>query len=81
MSNKGKAVPVQDFIELVKDQGKVWASPSHSMKHKDGEMSHAAILEWQYDKCLYSITVTGKRIDVLNMPAFHLFDIHRMEYV
>ena len=77
MKREKKETYREDFIEIVKKKGKVWASPSHAQTHPV-QIDYSAILEWQWDdnrKELFAITITGKRAVCSNkMPAFHIYN-------
>ena len=62
-----------EFIDLVKRNGKVRASLSHTQRLPH-HIEASAILDWQWDGELFSITCTGKRVICNNnMPAFHVY--------
>ena len=73
MERENKETSREDFIQLVKEKGKVIAALSHTQAKPD-RIHNAAILEWQYDTELFCITANGKRL-VANkdMPAFHVY--------
>jgi len=63
----------EKFVYMVKKAGKIYASPSHEQSHPD-HISSSAILEWQWDGELFSITATGRRVVCSeDMPAFHIY--------
>ena len=63
-----------DFVEKVKKEGMVRASLSHSQTHPC-EIHFSAILDWQWDGELFSISVTGNRgVCSGTMPAFHIYE-------
>ena len=63
-----------DFIDLLKKEGKVRASPSHEQRHPV-PISEFAILDFQYDGVIFAITRTGKRVEITDqMPAFRPYD-------
>ena len=66
-----------DFIDLVKRNGKTRASLSHTQRFPH-YIDASAILDWQWDGELFAITRTGKRV-ICNkkMPAFHVYKQRR----
>ena len=72
-SRENKETPRDEFIEIVKKYGKVRAGLSHSQTHPV-EIHFSAILDWQYDGKLFTVTTCGKRAECSDkMPAFHLY--------
>lgn len=76
MQRDDKETPREEFIKLVKEKGKVWASLSHEQSHPR-HISNFAILQWQWDELtneLFAITSSGKRaVASKTMPAFHVY--------
>jgi len=73
MKRENKETLYKDFIKLVKEEGSVFASPSHEQTHPI-PIHFSAILEWQWDEELFAISITGKRIVASkSMPAFYIY--------
>lgn len=69
----GPEILYTQFVELLKKEGTVRASPSHTQTHPT-EISWAAILDWQFDGEVFAITSTGKRaVASPSMPAFRRY--------
>ena len=65
--------PRKEFVEMVKKQGKIRASLSHTQTYPD-EIHYAGILDWEYDTELFAITWSGRRVVASKtMPAFHIY--------
>jgi len=68
---RGPEIPTDKFIELLKKRKAIIASPSHEQDFPN-HISQYAILNWQYDGEIFSITRDGRRVVCSkNMPAFH----------
>ena len=73
MEREDRETLYNDFVQIVKKEGKVLASPSHTQLYPD-EIHHAAILEWQWDVELFSdIKTSGRVVANKKMPAFHVY--------
>lgn len=73
MKREDKETLYEDFVEIVKEEGKVFASPSHSQTFPD-KIEFSAILEWQWDGELFANTITRRVVANKEMPAFHIYN-------
>ena len=73
MKRENKETLYKDFVEIVKKEKRVFASPSHEQTHPV-PIHFSAILEWQWDGELFANSITGKRVVASkSMPAFHIY--------